>query len=398
MNSAKRNRLLLVLTGLFMILGCKSCFSPIVEFEKTASPTAFTGPGQVITYSYVVTLPEGLPITFSIVDDMLGEVSCPSNRLEPGSEITCQMTYVTTDEDVAAGVIKNTADLTAISDSLGDMEYEPTESSASAEVVYEEPDCLLELKKTASPTTYIEAGQVISYTYEIHNTGNHNVSGPFSIYDDLVDEWSCDDGGSGFDLCVDCTITCTGTYTVQASDVGSDIINTAHAEGMCQSTNAIAASNPDSAIVKYLVPTATPSSLQPELTVTILADPNVYSTAETLIVYRYSIQNTGQNPVQGPFTIVDDRVDQWACDALDVMPVGGHLNCKGYYLTRESDVGSDIVNSAHAQGSGNAAVSNNASATVYYFQGNSDNGPAEEPGGPAATEPPCEPAWSPSCQ
>ncbi len=399
MNRTRRNYLLLVLIGLFVTLGCKSCFSPQMKFEKVASPTVFTGAGQVITYSYIVKNENSGKVAFSITDDMLGDVLCDVSEFAGDGSVTCQMTYVTTDEDVAARVIKNTATLIGVAEPIiiyGDatMEYQNTTLTASAEVVYEEPDCQLELKKTASPTTYINAGQVISYTYKIHNTGYSNVSGPFSIADDIIDEWSCDDGGGAFDLCVDCSITCSGTYTIQGSDVGSNITNTAHAEGICSTTDETVTSNADSATVMYLVPTPTSQAVQPELTVTISADPNVYSTAGTLIIYTYTIQNTGQSPVQGPFTIADDRVDQWACDALDVMPVGGQLNCKGYYLARESDVGFDIVNSANAQGSNTAAVSNTVSATVYYFQQvNEGAPPTEAPGKPS-----CEPAWSPGCQ
>lgn len=392
MNRTRRNYLLLVLIGLFVTLGCKSCFSPQMKFEKVASPTVFTGPGQVITYSYIVKYESGGGVKFSITDDMLGDVLCETSEFAGSGSTTCQMTYVTTDEDVAARVIKNTATMIGVAEPIiiyGDtaMEYENTTLTASAEVVYEEPDCQLEFKKTASPTKYTDAGQVISYTYEIHNTGYSNVSGPFTIADDIIDEWSCDDGGSAFDLCVDCTITCSGTYTIQGSDVGSNITNTAHAEGVCGQTGETIASESASATVMYLGPTATAQAAQPELTVTISADPNVYSTAQTLIIYTYTIQNTGQSPVQGPFIIVDDRVDQWACDALDVMPVGGQLNCKGYYLIRESDVGFDITNSAHAQGANSAGVSNDVSATVYYFQ------QVNEGAGPAPTEPPKGPIY-----
>jgi hypothetical protein len=398
MNSSRRNYLLIVFIGLFVILGCKSCVSPTMEFEKIAEPTFFTEAGQVITYTYIIKNGDGRPVTFNVTDDKLGEINCGSSIVDVNGTVTCQMTYTTTEADVAAGVIKNVATMTGVAEPVGPIEYPEVVLTASAEVVYEQPTCQLELKKTAHPTTYSEVGEVISYTYEIHNIGLSNVSGPFSIADDLVDEWFCDDGGVPFDLCVDCSITCNGTYIVQASDVGSSITNTAHAEGTCQADNKIIASNSASATVMYLGPTATPQSSQPQLTLTKSAAPTVYSKAGLVIIYTYTIKNTGTGSAQGPFTFVDDRIDEWDCDPVEILPAGGEISCQGYYLVRGSDVGSDIINTAHIEGASGAIISNSVSATVYYFGSNDGNQDSENPSQVDPAPVICDPPWSPGCQ
>jgi len=110
MNRSRRIRLIIfAFTGLFVLLGCKSCIPPQAEFNKTAQPATFSGAGEVITYSYTLTNTNAKFFLFSITDDKLGVVPCGSDRLEVGQSITCQMTYTTTEADVAAGVIANTA-------------------------------------------------------------------------------------------------------------------------------------------------------------------------------------------------------------------------------------------------------------------------------------------------
>jgi uncharacterized repeat protein (TIGR01451 family) len=350
-----------------VLLGCKSCVTPQAEFSKTAQPTIFTAAGEVITYSYTLTNTNAKFFLYSITDDKLGIVPCGSDRLEVGESVTCQMTYTTTEADVAAGVITNTA-LARVVFPAQDLDYmtieeSVTEIESSTEVVYQPPQCQLELKKTASQSMYLEAGEVIEYSYEVQNIGHGNVSGPFSVMDDRVDGWSCDDSGTVFDLCIGCVLNCHASYTVKQSDVGSNITNTAKVQGICNPSNAQVSSNAATATVLYLMPTATSQAIQPTLTITETLNQTVYSKVGEIIVYTYTVRNTGQVEAQGPFEVVDGLLDQWECDSQTVLPAGGQMTCKGYYRVKE--VGSDIVNSSRVKGA--SATSNTVSDTVYYI-------------------------------
>lgn len=77
----------------------------------------------------------------------------------------------------------------------------------------------LSLSKTANSSTYTAVGQVIVYTYVVKNTGNVTLTGPFTVNDDKLGLLSC--GGSG-DYAPGATVTCTATYTIQASDLGDE--------------------------------------------------------------------------------------------------------------------------------------------------------------------------------
>ena len=87
----------------------------------------------------------------------------------------------------------------------------------------------LSLVKTANPTTYSSVGDVITYTYEITNSGQTTLGGPFSVSDDK--QGSISPCGSG-PLAPGGSTTCTSTHTISQADVAAgSITNVATASG-----------------------------------------------------------------------------------------------------------------------------------------------------------------------
>ena len=76
----------------------------------------------------------------------------------------------------------------------------------------------LSLTKTPNPTDYTHAGQVIVYTYVVHNTGNETLTGPFTVIDDKLGSFVC---GTATSLAPGASVTCTRSYTIQAGDLGN---------------------------------------------------------------------------------------------------------------------------------------------------------------------------------
>jgi uncharacterized repeat protein (TIGR01451 family) len=88
---------------------------PKLRIRKDVEETAFTGPGEILHYTFEVT--NTGPVTVSdieVTDDGPGtpKVTCPDTTLEPGDSLTCTATYKTTPADVKAGRITNTATVT----------------------------------------------------------------------------------------------------------------------------------------------------------------------------------------------------------------------------------------------------------------------------------------------
>ncbi len=114
-----------------------------------------------------------------------------------------------------------------------------------------------------------------------------------------------------------------------------------------------------------------------------------YTKIDEVIVYTYTVQNTGQAAVDGPFKLVDEKADQWECDPVASLPVGGQLICKGYYRIRKNDLCSSVKNVAHVEGKfqGEPIESNQVSISVY--SGRNCNSPKDEPAGPGPIPTPC---------
>jgi uncharacterized repeat protein (TIGR01451 family)/gliding motility-associated-like protein len=172
-----------------LVTGCSnSCdFTVTVlgaaEYTLTKSLTAINGDASLTQFS------EGDVITFSIVVENTGALDLenieitdpgttivsgsPISSLAPGTSATVVATYEATEADVTAGSISNTASGTAIST------YGTTGStcgivSATSNTVLVEaaPFGKLTVIKTADLQTYSFAGDVITYTIVVENSGN----------------------------------------------------------------------------------------------------------------------------------------------------------------------------------------------------------------------------------
>lgn len=138
---------------------------PALTLVKTASPTTIHA-GDPVTYTYVVTNTGDVALWgFSLVDDKLGDLSSllPADFLPAGGSMTFQVT-TPINEDTT-----NHADVTAL---YGDPGSEfggelTADDDASVDVIH--PDMVV--RKSADPTVIL-AGENVTYTYEVENTGD----------------------------------------------------------------------------------------------------------------------------------------------------------------------------------------------------------------------------------
>ena len=111
----------------------------------------------------------------------------------------------------------------------------------------------LELVKTATPTTIAAAGQPVTYTFLVTNTGNVPISGITIVEDAFTGSGSlptptCPPAAAN--LAPGASVTCTAVYTTTAADVGGATLrNTAHATGTDPAGDRTA-SLPDDAVVQ----------------------------------------------------------------------------------------------------------------------------------------------------
>src|SRR5439155_1669836 len=126
--------------------------SPSLTLAKCASPTTYNAVGQVSTYTYSISNSGNVTLAgpFSVSDDKLPTVSCPTGSLAPGASITCTSLHTITQADIDAGSVVNTA-----SASNGSV----TSNSVTVTVTAVKSPALT-LVKSANPTSYNAVDQV----------------------------------------------------------------------------------------------------------------------------------------------------------------------------------------------------------------------------------------------
>jgi uncharacterized repeat protein (TIGR01451 family) len=202
----------------------------------------------------------------------------------------------------------------------------------------------ISLSKTPAPTWFSAAGQTITYTYTITNSGNQPLGpGQFKVTDDRIDAgvaFNC--GASTVELDPDETVACTRTYTSTAADVtAGEIVNEAFASlGELDSESV-------TATVDFAV-----------LVMTKTASPTQVSGAGQTITYTYTLTNNGTSPL-GPdqFKVTDDKINSGTAfncgTATTTLAVAGTVSCTATYTVIAADItAGKIVNVASASGGG----------------------------------------------
>jgi uncharacterized repeat protein (TIGR01451 family) len=205
---------------------------PSIAIVKTASISSFSASGTLVTYSYEVTNTGNVtlnPVTVTDPMSGLSPITCPATSLAVGADETCTATYTTTTANVTAGWITNTGTATGTppggppvtaSQTLTIPYLAPTIAASSPP-----PYSAISLVKTPSTNTYDTAGQVVTYTYVITNTGDVSLgSDQYTVSDNKITGGAAFDCGAPQTLAVGASITCTNTYTITAGDLSSGTV------------------------------------------------------------------------------------------------------------------------------------------------------------------------------
>jgi hypothetical protein len=153
--------------------------------------------------------------------------------LAPGKAVVCKGSYSLLQSDINAGTVHNVA--------TGDSDQTLPTNTPNDVTVPQAPH--ISLTKTATPTTYSAAGQVIHYTLVATNDGNvtlHSVS----ISDPKLGTLTCAPSQPAT-LAPTGTLSCTGSYTIKSTDLKTDntgtVVNTATASGLGPQNQSVSA-------------------------------------------------------------------------------------------------------------------------------------------------------------
>jgi uncharacterized repeat protein (TIGR01451 family) len=312
--------------------------APSLTLAKSASPTTVTAAGDVITYTFHVTNTGNVTLSTITVDETAfsgtgipPSASCPTAPLPPGQSIDCTGTYIVTQADLDAGVdIANAA--TATGTPPGNLTPPVSAPSDATVAVTQSP--ALTIAKSASPATVTAAGQMVTFTFHVTNTGNVTLStitikeGAFSGIGALSMP-TCAAGAAS--LAPGHSVDCTATYTVTQADIDrGSITNTATATGTPPGNLQPPDSPPSSATL--------PITQNPAITLVKSANVQNFTAAGTVVTYSYKVTNTGNVTLTG-VKVTDPMpgLSAITCPST-TLPPAASMTCTATYRTTQADV------------------------------------------------------------
>jgi uncharacterized repeat protein (TIGR01451 family) len=321
----------------------------------SASPTTITAAGQVITFTYTLinnTAGDlGAPYAIAVSSPASGVVvTCPSTpaTFTSASTITCTGTYTVTQANMDASS-SLTHTITASAKQGGAT---VTSRAVSINVALVQTPGL-SLTVSASPTTALTAGTVVTYTYTATNTGSVSLSS-LAITNDKASPTTC----AATSLVPGASTTCTSTLTMSTTDIDNGSV-TLNATATAQ-FGATTATSPNASVTVITYGA-------PRLTLAVSTKPLAADGANTFVNYTYTLRNTGNAVLVAPYNIVDDKVTGISCaNAASSIPIGGATVCSGSYITTAADVtNGKVVNTATATANHSlGTVSSTASYTL----------------------------------
>lgn len=192
----------------------------LVTQVDTAIP--YNTVGQVMKFKYIVKMLRNDSVDIPANLIFIGATPiCPAittvgnlnDRLDTGEIIECTFDYPLTQADLDKGSVSNIVTATAYT----------VNSNTVTSNIPTVPSKMLTLTKTANPSTYSGAGQEITYTYTIKNSGSTPLGpGQFTVADTAINNntpFNC--GNADASIAVGATITCTGKYLTTANDASA---------------------------------------------------------------------------------------------------------------------------------------------------------------------------------
>ena len=216
--------------------------------NNVVAPNGRADEGDTIKYTFSVKNTGTVTLTnISVTDPLLPNLSCTIATLASGVTKNCTATnnvYILTQDNIDSGSVINTA--TATGKDTGGNVVSATDSKTVtlAEVA------TLALTKTATldktlvpPTGRADAGDQITYTLKITNTGNVNVTN-INLNDSLLHSALSCDQTLPASLAPDAVMTCSPTYTLSQSDIDrGSVYNSATVSGNDPGGNIVSATD-----------------------------------------------------------------------------------------------------------------------------------------------------------
>ena len=303
-----------------------------------------TDAGDTVGYTFTATNTGVTTLTGLVVADAkVGTVLCPDTTVAPGASRTCTATYTVTAADVDAGAVVNTATASATGptgarvDSLPDTATTPTSTASTLTL-----DLTAGTPADANGDGRLDAGDTITYTYDVVNTGAVTLVG-LAVSDPRTPGATC----TTTTLAAGARTTCTVTYALTQADLDAGVVdNSATVSGLTPT-----GSRTTSPTDTTSTPLAARATLVLDKTAGTPVDANRSGRTDAgdTVAYTFVVTNTGTVTV-GAVGVVDAKVAPTGCAGARLVP-GASVTCTATYTITQADVDAGSVdNSATARG------------------------------------------------
>ncbi len=318
----------------------------------TTSPNPYNETGEIVEFRYTLQNLGATPLSdFSIADSRFTGISCPSVTLQVAESTTCTYQHTVTQTDMDTGFID--VDSTGFADN-GTISSALTEFTVFAD---QDPNLTLQITSNPADASGLSAGDTITYTYTITNTGDVSLATPYMITDDLVDTAN-----------IDCSIattpirpynpplvtdiaTCTGTYQLTQDDINAgSITNTATVTANIEIPTQDGRTTKTSLSASLTLFTFNGPRLSLNKTYSKEADAGIGD----IVLYTYQFTNTGNTILKAPYTVNDDILDRAYNNGVDCsgitydLGLGQTASCWASYQidARDVDANDNLTNTA----------------------------------------------------
>ncbi|WP_338226204.1 DUF7507 domain-containing protein [Algoriphagus confluentis] len=301
--------------------------NPAIQIIKSDNGAQVDGAGDVITYTLTVTNTGNVTLTNVIIEDPLTGLDFNVGTLAPAASTSVNTEYVVTLADVNAGVVLNTALTKGESPDGEDPEDEteietPVDRNASIQVV-----------KSDNGAQVNSAGDVITYTLTVTNTGNV-----------ILTNVTIEDPLTGLDVNVGSLAPGASTsvnteYVVTQADVDAGlVVNTALTKG----------ESPDGDDPEDETDIETPIDRTPSIQITKSDNGALVEGEGDTITYTLTVTNTGNVTLSN--VLVTDPLTGLDVNVGTLAP-GASTSVDTEYVVTQEDVDTGFVlNTALATG------------------------------------------------
>ena len=337
----------------------------MIDVTKTASPTSVPETGGPVTFTFVVDNDGDEDFTLtslndSVFGDLNGQGTCVTGGvIAVGGSYSCALTVTLSDDDLDDHVNTVTASGT-------DNEGTTVDDTDDETVTFTDVPPVIDVTKTASPTSVPETGGPVTFTFVVDNDGDEDftlTSLNDSVFGDLNGQGTCVTGGV---IAVGGSYSCALTVTLSDDDL-DDHVNTVTASGTDNEGTTVDDTDDE---------TVTFTNVNPTITVDKTANPTTLPEPGGDVTFTIVVTNISPVETVTLTDLDDNRFGDLLSDTVPLTGGASATSCNDPVSAITIAAGGTFTCTVTASITGNAGVTHNNIVTAIAVDDDPGSTPA----------------------